>query len=474
MVPFASYGRLLFSRAGSMSKTIRIRKGLDIPLLGAPEQGIGPGNSVEKVALLGEDYPGLRPTMAVQVGDRVELGQTLFVDKRDPEVPYTAPGAGTVAAINRGDRRALLSVVIDLDADAPAEQAYSGPSDFDAASKDTEAIRVALIQSGLWTAFRTRPFSRVPMSSTTPRSIFVTAIDTRPLAADPATVISVDRAAFAAGLAVISRLPENDVYLCTGPTWKDTDDFGERVQHVVFDGPHPAGLVGTHIHHLDPVGANRSVWHIGYQDVIAVGRLFAHRRVSTERTVALGGPGFARPRLIKTRLGADVQQLVAGELAHDDTAPGRPRVISGSVLSGRAATGAVGFLGRYHDQITALPEGGERRLFGWLDLISGAPTFAGIFRRRRTQRRAVGWTTAANGRHTAAVPVEAFEHIIPLDLLPVPLLRALLVKDTDQAQALGCLELDPEDLSLCSFVCPAKSDYGAILRVNLDQIERDG
>ena len=474
MVALPSDGRLLFSRAGSMSKTIRIKKGLDIPLLGGPEQEIGPGDAVHKVALLGEDYPGLRPRMAVQVGDRVELGQTLFVDKRDPEVAYTAPGAGTVAATNRGDRRALLSVVIELDADAPAQQEYSGPSDFDVTGKDVEAIRRALIHSGLWTAFRTRPFSRVPLSNTTPRSIFVTAIDTRPLAADPVTVISADCEAFTTGLAVISRLPENNVYLCTGPGWDDKNDFGERVQHVVFDGPHPAGLVGTHIHHLDPAGANRTAWHIGYQDVIAIGKLFGNRRLSMERTVALGGAGFARPRLIKTRLGADVEQLVSGELVQSEAAHRRPRVISGSVLSGRVATGAVSFLGRYHDQITALPEGGERRLLGWLDFISGAPTFAGIFRRRRAQRRPVAYTTAANGRHTAAVPVEAFEHIIPLDILPVPLLRALLVKDTDQAQALGCLELDPEDLSLCSFVCPSKSDYGAILRVNLDEIERDG
>jgi Na+-transporting NADH:ubiquinone oxidoreductase subunit A len=453
---------------------IRIRKGLDIRLAGAPAQKLDAGGKVRSVAVLGEDYPGLKPRMAVQVGDRVELGEPLFVDKRDPDVPFTAPGSGTVAAVNRGARRALLSVVIELDHDALEQIDETGLAGSDARRLDVGTIRNALRRSGLWTAFRTRPYSRVPVSTSTPRSIFVTAIDTQPLAADPAAIIETESDAFATGLDIVARLPEKHVYLCTGPNWRGPQGNGERVRHVEFSGPHPAGLAGTHIHHLDPVDANRTVWHISYQDVIAIGKLFGQGRNSVERTVALGGTGFKNPRLVTTRLGADLRELLEDELIDDGATGQPPRVISGSVLNGRTAAGEAAFLGRYHHQVTALPEGGERRPFGWLARFSKAPSFAGVSKRHRHNREPVECTTALNGRRTACVPVEAFEHLLPLDILPVPLLRALLVKDTDQAQALGCLELDPEDLALCSFMCPGKNDYGAVLRANLEQIEREG
>ena len=452
---------------------VKTKKGLNIPLSGAPEPIIDDGRSVRSVALLGRDYVGLKPRMLVAEGDQVSLGDALFIDKRDPAVSYTAPGTGTIASINRGDRRALLSVVIDLDPTAEDPVLFRELADGQYASLEKERIRGILHSSGLWTAFRTRPFSRVPLGDSEPRSIFVTAVDTNPLAADPRDVVAGNEADFDAGLAVVSRLTTGPVYLCTGDDWSGPSGDLERVKVAAFSGPHPAGLVGTHIHHLDPVGAERTVWHIGYQDVLAIGALFKTGRISTTRVVSLGGPAVERPRLVTTRLGASTDELMAGELELGAAAGPGPRVISGSVLSGRKAHGPEAYLGRYHVQVSAIHPGGTRRLLGWLPFRSAAFSFTGMFA-SRVQRRIENLTTGSHGRATGIVPIDAFEKILPMDIATVPLLRALLIKDTDQAQALGCLELDAEDLALCSFVCPGKNDYGTVLGVNLEQIEREG
>ena len=454
-------------------RCIDISKGLNLPLNGAPEGAIEPGRDVSSVALLGRDYVGLKPRMVVREGDEVSLGDTLFVDKRDAAVAYTAPGSGTVAAINRGERRALLSVVIQLDPSVEDPVTFPDLVDGHLDALTDDRIRVVLQSSGLWTAFRTRPFSRVPLADSTPRSIFVTAIDTNPLAADPGAVIVGSEADFEAGLSVVARLTEGPVYVCVGDDWSGPTAENGRVETVIFSGPHPAGLVGTHIHHLDPVGADRTVWHIGYQDVIAIGALFTSGRISTKRIVALGGPAFQRPRLVSTRLGASIDELTAGELVQGDAAAPAPRVVSGSVLSGRRVVTAEAHLGRYHHQISAVPAGRGRRLLGWWPLRRHAFSFSGMFASRQP-RRLENLTTASYGRQTAMIPVEAFDKLVPMDIATVPLLRALLVKDTDQAQALGCLELDAEDLALCSFVCPGKNDYGSVLSANLEHIEREG
>jgi Na+-transporting NADH:ubiquinone oxidoreductase subunit A len=208
--------------------------------------------------------------------------------------------------------------------------------------------------------------------------------------------------------------------------------------------------------------------------VIAIGKLFSEGRIWVERTVALGGEGFARPKLVTTRLGVSIDDLVTGELREPGAHSSPLRLISGSVLNGRTSVGPEAYLGRYHAQVSAIPDGGQRRLFGWLNPLGRSYSFTGLFRRRWGHGKPASFSSARQGRLTAMVPVDAFEHIIPMDILPVPLLRALLIGDTDQAQALGCLELDAEDLALCSFVCPGKIDYAAALRINLDRIEREG
>jgi Na+-transporting NADH:ubiquinone oxidoreductase subunit A len=281
----------------------------------------------------------------------------------------------------------------------------------------------------------------------------VTAIDTRPLAADPAVIVGTDPEAFSSGLRLLSLLTDGTVWVCTGPGWSIDIPEIERVKPVSFSGPHPAGLPGTHMHLLEPVGSERVAWQIDCQDVMAFGKLFSSGELPVSRVVALGGECLAQPRLVKTVMGASLDELLADGFRQCEGC----RVLSGSVLDGRMANGSLAYLGRYHSQVSVIREGGDRRLFGWA-----------------ARKGKHGWSTAQNGRYSGMIPIPAFEKVMPLDILPSALLRALLVKDTDQAQALGCLELDEEDLALCAYLCPAKTEYGEALRANLDQIEREG
>ena len=444
-----------------------IKKGLDIPIAGKPEQHISDGRRVSTVAALGVHVHGLRPGMAVGVGDRVRLGQALFIDKRNPDVPFTSPGAGVVKAINRGERRSLQSVVIRLEGDeTDSFAAYSAKQ---LAGLGRDAVVENLVQSGLWTSIRTRPYSHIPPPSSAPAAVFVTAIDTNPLAPDPAVVIADAGPAFGHGLEVIAKLTDGNVYVCTAPDSGIVIPDAEPFRLAEFGGPHPAGLAGTHIHFLEPVSEKKTVWCLGYQAVIAVGRLFTSGRRPTERIVAIGGPMVESPRLVRTRVGASTNDLLIGE-----TISGGKRVISGSILSGHRATGPLAWLGRFHNQVTVLAEGSPREFLAWAK--PGRTKFSAerAFASALTRGRRFGLTTTQNGSPRAMVSIGSFEKVMPLDILPTPLLKALLVRDSDKARALGCLELDEEDLALCSFVCNGKYEYGPFLRENLDDIEVNG
>ncbi len=405
--------------------------------------------------------------MLVGQGDRVRLGQPLFSDKQNPGVRFVAPGSGVVAAVNRGERRVLQSVVIELDGDQ--EETFESHSAGRLDSLGRPAVASQLLASGLWTSFRTRPFSKIPAAQAVPSALFVTAIDTNPLAADPAVVVRGAATDFDSGLRVIARLTDGPVHLCTAPGSGITAPASEQFRHVEFAGPHPAGLAGTHIHFLEPVSERRTVWHIGYQDVIAIGRLFVTGRLSAERIVALAGPLVRQPRLVRTRVGASIQDLVAGELESADT-----RIISGSVLSGHRAAGWASYLGRYHSQVTVLREGRRRQFLGWLS--PGARKFSSerAYAGHLLHREPFELTTSQNGSPRAMVSIGSFDKVMPLDILPTPLLKALIVRDTDAAKGLGCLELDEEDLALCSFVCNGKYEYGPALRACLNEIEVRG
>ncbi|MEH6501070.1 MAG: Na(+)-translocating NADH-quinone reductase subunit A [Pseudoalteromonas distincta] len=444
---------------------IKIKRGLDLPITGSPEQTIEDARPARSVAIVGFDYHGMKPTMEVQEGDRVKLGQILFSDKKTPGVIFTAPAAGVVSAVNRGDKRVLQSVVIDVDGDeAVSFDAHDAAT---LASLEPQKVREQLIQSGLWTALRTRPYSKTPAVDAVPHSIFVTAIDTNPLAADPAVVLKHYAAEFENGLKVLARL--GNIWLCKADGVSIPGENLDGVRSESFAGPHPAGLAGTHIHLLDPVNETKTVWQINYQDVVAIGKLFTDGKLWTERVVALAGPQVEKPRLVRTRLGANLAELTAGELK-----PGSNRVISGSVFGGRNAQGPVGYLGRFHSQVSVLAEGSERQMLHYLRAGVDKHSVLNIFVSKLKASKLFNFTTTTNGSPRAMVPLGNYEMVMPLDILPTQLLRYLIVGDTEMAQKLGCLELDEEDLALCSYVCAGKYEYGPILRDNLARIEKEG
>lgn len=449
---------------------IRIKRGLDLPLSGAPEQVIGSSRSIRSVALLGRDYVGMKPTMKVAVGDRVIAGQEVFTDKKNPAVSYTSPGCGVVTSINRGYQRAFQSIIIELDGEERKQ--FSAYSESDAHELGREDVVNNLVASGLWTALRSRPFSKVADPQSRPYALFVNAMDTNPLAADPNVVLAGHESEFALGVNLLASLPENGTHLIIGahdPLGLKDLSYKSTVKVSQFAGPHPAGLAGTHIHMLAPAGMNRHIWTINYQDVIAVGKLFLTGQLSLERVISVAGPQISEPRLVQTRLGANLDELLAGELVADES-----RVISGSVLGGRKAAGVEAFLGRYHLQVSALREGRERPVFGYLSPGLNRHSVMGIYLSQFFKGKKLPLSTSTQGSERAMVPIGAYEKVMPLDILPTQLLRALIVGDIETATNLGALELDEEDLALCSYVCPGKYEFGPILRDNLTRIEKEG
>lgn len=454
----------------------KIKKGLDLPIAGEPQQAVDTARPPARVALLAADYHGLRPTMAVAEGDRVRRGQLLFEDKKTPGVRYTAPGAGKVAAIHRGERRAFVSLVIQLDSIADRGGRGDGvrfatETGKHPAQLSRDHVRDLLLESGLWTALRTRPFSQVADPQDKPHSIFVNAADTDPLAPKVSVVLAGNEEHFERGVTAVSKLTDGTTYLCTSPEVKLPVPAQGRCQVEVFDGPHPSGTVGFHIHTLDPVNRAKTVWYLDYQDAIAIGKLFATGELDVERVISIAGPAVKRPRLVRTRLGASIDDLLAGGEVQD----GETRRISGSVLSGRKAQGEVdGYLGRYHRQVSVLCEDRDRELLGWLAPGTDKFSILGTFASRLMPGKKFALTTSTQGSDRAILPMGMYERVFPFDILPTFLLRALAVRDLERAEQLGALELDEEDLALCSFVCPGKHEYGPYLRDLLNVIQKEG
>ncbi len=456
---------------------IRTENGLDVPISGEPAQEIGDSPHASTVAILGLDYLGMKPTMLVREGDSVRLGQPLFEDKKTPGVLHVSPGAGVVRAVVRGPKRRFEAVIVDLDASESGQhetfQAHDGDS---LPSLPRDEVRDHLVRSGLWTALRTRPFGKTPSLNSSPHAIFVTATDTNPLAAQPAVVMQEPdyERFFQHGVLALTTQTDGNVFLCRTPAKQLPAIDNQQVRSVAFDGPHPSGLVGTHIHFLSPVNAERTVWHIGYQDVVAIGRLMLTGELTTTRVISLAGPAVKNPRLIRTRLGASIDELTADELQGEGDA-GERRVLSGSVLSGRQCPDHLAYLSRFDSQVTVLMEGREREFLGWImpgfDKFSLSRAFLSAF---GGSQSAKAMTTTTHGNVRAIVPIGLYEKVMPLDIIATPLLKALLVQDNETAQNLGCLELEEEDLALCTFVCPGKNEYGPLLRQSLNHIELEG
>ena len=449
---------------------IRIKKGLNIPINGSPTEEIVDSTRSRSVAILGNDYVGMKPTMLVEEGDRVKLGQALFEDKKNPGVIFTSPAGGKVESINRGDRRVLQSVVIEVEQEEEIEE-FNRYSEVELDKTTSAEIRSQLIKSGSWTAFRTRPYSKIPGVEEIPNNIFISLLDTQPLSPNPEIITNLNTDNFNFGLKVLKRLVDCPIHISTGPNSNlDLPEDDQVIKHI-FSGPHPAGLVGTQMHYISPASLSNINWTIGYQDVIAIGAQFRTGKVFVERVVSLAGPQVNEPKYLKTRLGACTDEVTAGQLTQREN-----RVISGSVISGREAIGPYAYLGRYHNQISVVaePNSKDREFMNWLTpgprKFSKIPLFlSSLFPKKLYKFKAL-----MNGSDRPIVPIGVYEEVLPLNFLPAMLLRNIVLMDTEKIQALGGLELDEEDLSLCSFVCPGKYDFGSLLRAGLTKIEVEG
>lgn len=449
---------------------MKLKRGLDLPITGTPDQTVHQGADVTHVALNGKDFIGLKPKMLVNAGDKVQKGQPLFVHKESPDIKYVAPGAGTIRDVNRGARRVLETIIIDLDKDEKSIQFDKVAAD-KIASSSREDVQQKLYDSGLWVSFKTRPYSKVPEQGSAPNSIFVTAMDSDPCAADASVIIAEQQEAFSAGVDALTTLTDGKVFVCHETGKSVPTNSNDKIVVADFSGPHPSGLAGTHIHFLDPVYDTKVVWSISYQDVIGIGHLFLSGELYTDRVISLAGPRAKNPRLVRTRVGASLDEVTKGEIEGDEEC----RIVSGSILSGTHAHDHFAYLGRYHRQVTLITEDRDQHVLGWLN--PARETFSVLnvhFTSFVRSFKKYAFGSNQNGSRRALVPLGTFERIVPLEILPTQLLRSLLVLDTDEAQKLGALELDEEDLALCTFSCPAKYEYGEALRASLEKIEKEG
>ena len=422
---------------------VHIKKGLNLRSGSIPDNTISAIKQARTCALLGRDYPGSRLQVVADEGTPVKAGEPVLCDRRRPEILFTSPVSGTVTAAHRGARRKLISLEITSDGKGDSIQ-FDIP-----ASLDHDNIQRLMLQSGLWATLRSRPFGHIPTPGRNPKALLVTAIDTQPLAPDPAVIISKYNSAFSCGLKTLCDLVIASVFLCKSAKADLQFDDSCRAEVVEFDGRHPAGLVGTLIHRLCPIGFNsEEVWHIEYQDVISLGHMISTSRPWFERVISLAGPAVKNPRLIRVPLGAGIGDITDGELV-DISA----RVISGSVLSGHTAFGHEASLGQRHRQVTAIFNTDSTQ-------SNGSP---------RTL-----FNTGIGDEADALIPTTDLDAVAPPGILAVPLLRALLVGDVERARDLGALELVEEDLALLSYTCPSKTDYGPLLRDLLEQMYKEG
>ena len=449
----------------------KIKKGLDLPILGASKEELDLSKSVKSVAIVGPDYQGMKPTMHVKVGDAVKVGQKLFECKKNEGLIFTSPVSGEVKSLNRGAKRVFQSVVVSI-SDSEEHVSFNSHKHSEASAYSKEELRALLVESGEWRHLRQRPFDKVASVTGDANSIFITAIDTNPLAPNPKFIISQFEKEFQEGVKALAKLPKSKTYVCVK---KGADiSFGAQensIEKVEFSGVHPAGNPGTHIHFVDPVNIDKVVWHIGYQDVIAIGHLILKGEIMTDKVVSLAGPIVKNPRYLKVKRGACLSDLVKDEVKDGFEA----RVISGSVFSGRKSDGgSFDFLGHYSNQVTVIEEDTKRELLGWHSPGFDKFSLKGIYVSALKPSLKFAFTSSTNGSKRAMVPIESFEKVMPLDILPTQLLRALESRDTDTAIELGALELSEEDLALVTFAAPGKIDFPRVLRENLDMIEKEG
>ena len=444
-----------------MSKIIKLSKGLDIRLQGEATMQLADAPMASEYAVSPLDFEGLTPKMLVKVGDTVEAGTPLFFDKKHPEILFTSPVSGTVAAVNRGEKRRILSVVVTAD----KEVSYKEFPVLDLASASREQIVELLLESGLWTMFVQRPYGVIASPSDMPKAIFVSAFDSAPLATDYRFALSEDHDALQKGFEVLGHLTEGKVHLSYDAYGRAPQFNG--VELHAFQGKHPAGNVGVQIHHIDPINKGEKVWTLNIQDVAILGRLFLNGKVDMSRVIAVAGSCVAEPMYYRVIAGASIPSILNGKLSNEHA-----RVISGNVLTGRNV-GKEGFLGVNANMITVIPEGDEYELLGWAmprfkKFSVSRSYFSWLFPSRK-----YNLDTNLNGGERAFVMNDLYEKYLPMDVYPVHLIKACLANDLDKMENLGIYEVVEEDLALCEFVCLSKIEIQQILRNGINTMIKE-
>ena len=444
-----------------MSKIIKLCKGLDIRLQGEAAKTIVNASQSAEYAVSPLDFEGVTPKMLVKVGDTVEAGSPLFFDKKRPEIIFTSPVSGTVAAVNRGEKRKILSVVVTAD----KETAYKQFPSLDLTKVSREQIIELLLESGLWTMFVQRPYGVVASPSDKPKAIFVSAFDSAPLATDYDFALAAEQQSLQAGFDVLGRLTDGKVHLSYNACGQVPQIKG--VELHAFKGKHPAGNVGVQINHISPINKGEKVWTLNIQDVAILGRLFLTGKVDMTRVIAVAGSCVAEPKYYRVVAGASVESILGGKLSNEHA-----RVISGNVLTGRNV-GKEGFLGVNANMITAIPEGDTYEMLGW-----AMPRFNKFSVSRAYLSWLMPWrkynlNTNMNGGERAFVMSDTYGKYLPMDIYPVHLIKACLANDLDKMENLGIYEVIEEDLALCEFVCPSKIEIQQVLRNGINLMMKE-
>ncbi|MFA5819664.1 MAG: Na(+)-translocating NADH-quinone reductase subunit A [Bacteroidales bacterium] len=443
-----------------MSSSVKLKKGLDIRIMGGAEKVLATEVQSTYYGVKPVDFPGLTPKLNVKPGDKVLAGTPLFHDKIHPEILFTSPVSGEVLSITRGDRRKLLEIVVEKEGDEFIDFGKSDP-----ASLSREKIKETLLISGLWPAVRQRPYHIVAHPSDVPKAIFISGFDTAPLAPDYNFIMDNSSATlFRSGISVLKKLTDGKINLVLNGKGGSSELLKKAAEVEIshFSGPHPAGNVGVHIHHLDPINKGEIVWFVNLQDVVAIGRLFEEGIYNHVRIIALTGSEVLYPQYYKVRSGASISALVKNNVKM-----GNLRYISGNVLTGSRIE-PDGYLGYYDSQVTVIPEGDYYEFFGWMmpgiDKFSFSKTFASSL----IPRKSYSLDTNLHGGERAFVMTGQYEKVVPMDIYPMQLLKAILAEDIDLMENLGIYEIAEEDFALCEFICPSKIEIQSIVRKGLD------
>ncbi|MDG1404488.1 Na(+)-translocating NADH-quinone reductase subunit A [Polaribacter sp.] len=442
-----------------MSKDIRIKKGLDIKLIGGAEKTTKAISLSSVYAVKPENFHGITPKLVAKEGTKVKAGDTLFYSKSDERILFPSPVSGKVVEVIRGARRKVLTVKIAAD----AKQAYKNFETRDAENMSAEEVKNYLFDAGCWPFIKQRPYDIVANPNQAPKAIFVSAYASAPLAADLDFTLAGKTAELQAAIAAVSKLTEGKVHISIGANGNSPLSELNGVEIHKVSGPHPSGNVGTQIAKIDPINKGEVVWVIAPQDLVIIGELLLTGKFNATRTVALTGSKFSKPQYVTAIAGANIADLVADNLENDNT-----RIISGNVLSG-VQVKEDGFIGYYDNQITAIPEGDDYEFFGWnkpvFDKVSTsrALTFSWL-----TPNKKFDLNTNTNGEHRAFVITGSYEEVFPLDIFPMQILKACMYQDLDEMEALGMYEIAPEDFALTEFVCVSKQPHQKIIREGLD------